>query len=93
SNSFRHKNAPFRVVESFFYFSVYFEGSISLFIMFSGLIFTIERLRATVYWGALINTGAYPSNPNFLPFLENIFIIPFFLIGIGLMYFAFRKDH
>ncbi|MFD2762489.1 hypothetical protein [Lentibacillus juripiscarius] len=36
----------------------------SLFILASGLIYTIERLSSYVYWLAQINTGSWQTNPG-----------------------------
>ena len=63
----------------------------SLFILTSGLIFTIERLTAYVYWLAKINTGTYNTIPQTMPLSDNLFTVLFFLIGIILIIGPFRK--
>jgi hypothetical protein len=64
----------------------------SLFILTSGLIFTIERLSRYVYWSAQINTGEYVTNPETMPLFDNLFIALFFLIGIVFIIVSFKKE-
>ncbi|MFS0688813.1 hypothetical protein AB1K89_06185 [Sporosarcina sp. 179-K 8C2 HS] len=64
----------------------------SLFILTSGLIFTIERLTAYVYWSAKINTGTWDTIPQKLPLYENLFTGLFFLVGIILIIVSFKKE-
>ncbi|WP_252504403.1 hypothetical protein [Sporosarcina sp. Marseille-Q4943] len=64
----------------------------SLFILTSGLIFTIERLTAYVYWAAKINTGTWDTIPQKLPLYENLFTGLFFLVGILLIIVSFKKE-
>ena len=64
----------------------------SLFILTSGLIFTIERLSRYVYWSAQINTGTYRTNPETMPLFDNFFIALFFLIGIVFIIVSFKKE-
>lgn len=64
----------------------------SVFILTSGLIYTIERLSRYVYWSAQINTGQYATNPKSIPILDNLFIALFFLIGIIIMIVSFKKE-
>ena len=64
----------------------------SLFILTSGLIFTIERLSAYVYWSAQINTGTYDTIPETMPLFDNLFIALFFLIGIVFIIMSFKKE-
>ena len=64
----------------------------SLFILTSGLIFTIERLSAYVYWSAQINTGMYDTIPQTMPLFDNPFIALFFLIGIIFIIVSFKKE-
>lgn len=63
----------------------------SLFILTGGLIFTIERLIAYVYWLAQINTGEYDSTPQTMPLADNLFSGAFLLIGVILIIVSFRK--
>lgn len=63
----------------------------SLFILTSGLIFTIERLSAYVYWSAQINTGTWDTKPQTLPLYNNLFIVLFFLIGIVFIIVSFKR--
>ena len=63
----------------------------SLFILTSGLIFTIERLTAYVYWLAQINTGAWETFPRRMPLSDNLFTRLFFLVGIVLIIVSFEK--
>lgn len=65
----------------------------SLFILTSGLIFTIERLTAYVYWSAQINTGTWTTIPQPMPLSDNLFTGLFFLIGIVLIFVSFKKGH
>jgi hypothetical protein len=48
----------------------------SVFILTSGLIFTIERLTAYVYWFAQTNTASYPTIPE-IPLFDNLFTVIF----------------
>lgn len=63
----------------------------SLFILTSGLIFTIERLTAYVYWSAQINTGTWETIPETMPLFDNLFIGLFFLVGIVFIIVSFKK--
>ena len=63
----------------------------SSFLLTSGLIFTIERLSAYVYWSAQINTGEYDTIPETMPLFDNFFIVLFFLIGIVFIIVSFKK--
>lgn len=63
----------------------------SLFILTSGLIFTIERLTAIVYWSAQINTGTWDISPKTMPLFDNLFIVLFFTIGIVFIILSFKK--
>ena len=63
----------------------------SLFILTSGLIYTIERLSTYVYWSAQINTGKYATIPETIPLFDNPFIALFFLIGIIFIVMSFKK--
>lgn len=64
----------------------------SLFILTSGLIFTIERLTAYVYWSAQINTGEWDTTPQTMPLSDNLFTGLFFLVGIVLIIMSFKKE-
>lgn len=63
----------------------------SLFVLTSGLIFTIERLTAYVYWSAQINTGKWDTIPQTLPLSDNLFTVLFFLVGMLLIIVSFKK--
>lgn len=63
----------------------------SLFILTSGLIFTIERLIAYVYWSAQINTGTWDTIPQPMPLTDNLFTGLFLLVGIVLIVMSFKK--
>jgi hypothetical protein len=65
----------------------------SLFILTSGLIFTIERLIAYVYWSGQVNTGTWDSIPQTMPLSDNLFTVIFFLVGIALIILSFRKNN
>ena len=65
----------------------------SLFILTSGLIFTIERLTAYVYWSAQINTGEWYTIPQPMPLSDNLFTGLFFLAGIVLIFVSFKKGN
>ncbi|MDV2582786.1 hypothetical protein [Alkalibacillus haloalkaliphilus] len=62
----------------------------ALFILTSGLIYSIERLGSYVVWFAQINTGTYPETPDH-SFFDNIFISLFIVIGIVFIVFAFKE--
>ena len=64
----------------------------SLFILTSGLIFTIERLTAYVYWAAQINTGTWDTIPQTMPLSDNLFTVLFFLVGIVFIIVSFKKE-
>mgnify|MGYP005607560311 CR=1 FL=1 len=64
----------------------------ALFILTSGLIFTIERLTAYVYWLAQTNTGSYDTIPQPMPLSDNLFTVLFFLIGAILILVSFKKN-
>ena len=63
----------------------------SLFILTSGLIFTIERLTAYVYWLAQTNTGTWETIPQRMPLSDNLFTGLFFLVGVVLIIVSFKK--
>jgi len=63
----------------------------SLFILTSGLIFTIERLISHIYWLAKMNTGSYNIEPQSIPLFNNIFISVFLMIGIIFIIVHFEK--
>ncbi len=65
----------------------------SLFILTSGLIYTMERLIAYVYWFAQINTGTWDTVPQTMPLLKNLFIGAFFIIGIIFIFMFFKKEN
>lgn len=65
----------------------------SLFILISGIIFSIERLSEYIYWLAQIITGTYDTtNPETIPLLDNFFIALFFLIGIAFIFVSLKKE-
>ena len=64
----------------------------ALFILTSGLIFTIERLIAYVYWSAQINTGAWDTIPQTMPLSDNLFTGLFFIVGIVLIIVSLKKE-
>lgn len=63
----------------------------ALFILTSGLIFTIERLIAYVHWVGQVNTGTWDTVPQTMPLFNNLFIVLFFIVGIGFMGISFEK--
>ncbi|WP_025786210.1 hypothetical protein [Sporosarcina sp. D27] len=65
----------------------------SLFILTSGLIYTMERLIAYVYLFAQINTGTWDTVPQTMPLLKNLFIGAFFIIGIIFIFMSFKKEN
>ncbi len=65
----------------------------SLFILTSGLIYTMERLIAYVYWFAQINTGTWDTIPQTMPLLKNLFIAAFLIIGTIFIIMPFKKEH
>lgn len=64
----------------------------SLFLIASGLIFTLERLIGYVYWFAQIVTGEYPTEPK-IDLFSNFFVYIFFIIGVifFVIYFKYRE--
>lgn len=65
----------------------------SLFILTSGIIFTLERLRAVLYWTAEIEAGPYELNPKLFPFFDNLFTVVFLLVGIALLLVSSRDTN
>lgn len=66
----------------------------TIFIVFCGLIYTLERLNSYLYWFAMKttpNTRSFPSNPEMSGLFTNPFMILFLLIGITLLIIGFRK--
>lgn len=64
----------------------------SLFILTSGVIFTIERLTAYVYWSGQIHTGRWDTIPKTMPLSDNLFTELFYLVGIVLIIISFKKE-
>lgn len=64
----------------------------SLFIITSGLIYTMERLIAYIYWLAQINTGSWDTIPQTMPLLKNLFIGAFLIVGIVFIVMSFKKE-
>ncbi|WP_052124383.1 hypothetical protein [Planococcus sp. PAMC 21323] len=64
----------------------------SLFMLTSGLIFTIERLTAYVYWTGQVNTGQWDTVPQTFSFFDNLFIPLFFIVGLGLIAVSFERN-
>lgn len=64
----------------------------SLFILMSGLIYTVERLIAYIYWFAQINTGTWETFPQTMPLFKNLFIVAFLIIGIIFIVMSFKKE-
>jgi hypothetical protein len=62
----------------------------SLFILTSGLIYTIERLSSYVYWLAQTNTGSWDIKPD-ISIFNNIFTLLFLIIGMLLIVIAFKE--
>lgn len=60
------------------------------FILAGGLIYTIERMTAHLYWVGQINTGTWDTMPKTYLF-ENLFTSLFLLMGIILMLVATRE--
>lgn len=65
-------------------------GMVSL--LTSGLLFTIERLNAYVYWLAKVFTGTYPTEPQMVSLTTNLFVPIFFIIGITFIVVFFKKS-
>lgn len=65
----------------------------SLFILISGIIYTVERLSEYIYWSAQIITGVYDTtNSVTIPLLDNPFIALFLLIGIAFIVVSLKKE-
>jgi hypothetical protein len=67
----------------------------TIFMVFSGLIYTIERLNSYLYWFAAKttpNTGSFPSQPEMPGLIANPFMILFLLIGIILLIIGFKES-
>ena len=62
----------------------------SLFILTSGLLFTIERLGAYVHRIAQITSGSYPTVLEMPSLFTNLFVPLFLLIGVLLIGIAYR---
>ncbi|RKD26487.1 hypothetical protein BEP19_16750 [Ammoniphilus oxalaticus] len=58
----------------------------TLFLIFSGLIYTIERINSIVFWSvhriAASGGGSYPTDPTMPSLTENFFVMAFLIIGI-----------
>lgn len=63
----------------------------SVFILTSGLLYTIERLSAYIYWFALSLGSEYPSTPEMPSLLANLFVPLLFVIGI-IIFVVVYKD-
>ena len=63
----------------------------SIFIMMSGLLFTIERLGAYIHRIAEITSDSYPTELVMPSLFTNLFVPLFILIGIVLIWLAFRN--
>ncbi|MBS4201777.1 hypothetical protein KHA93_19420 [Bacillus sp. FJAT-49732] len=63
----------------------------ALFILTSGLMYSVERVISIVHWSALTHTGSYPTTPPPPTLLDNLFIPLFLLIGVILIYVSFKK--
>lgn len=66
----------------------------SVFILISGIIFTVERLAAYIYWSAqrlgAVNGGSYPTEARMPSLFDNVFVVLF--LGIGIVFWiAFLK--
>ena len=64
----------------------------SLFILTSGLIYTVERLNAYIYWFAQTNTGSWDTIPQTMPLFKNLFIGAFLIVGIIFIVMSFKKE-
>lgn len=62
----------------------------SIFILASGLIYTVERLSSYVYLLAQINTGSWETNPS-ISLVGNIYILLFIIIGLMFIVIAFKE--
>jgi hypothetical protein len=66
----------------------------SVFILTSGIIFTVERMNAYIYWSAqrlgAVNGGSYPTEARMPSLSDNLFVVLFFWIGIafGIAFFS-----
>lgn len=63
-----------------------------VFLLTSGLLFTIERLSAYIYWFAQTFTGSYPTKPEMVFLLSNLFVPIFFIIGIAFVIVFLKKN-
>ncbi|MCJ8008625.1 hypothetical protein ACFFF5_08405 [Lederbergia wuyishanensis] len=64
----------------------------ALFILASGLMYSVERVISIVHWSALTHTGSFPTSPPPPSLLDNLFIPLFLLVGIIFIYFAFKRN-
>jgi hypothetical protein len=67
--------------------------AISSGLLYTGLLYTIERFIAYYSWIGQMNahTGNFPTYPEMPGFFSNIFVPIFFLIGVILIATGYRK--
>jgi len=65
----------------------------ALFILTSGLMYSVERVISIVHWSALTHTGSFPTTPSPPSLLDNLFIPLFLLVGSLFIYFALKKEN
>ncbi|MCR2822260.1 hypothetical protein [Lederbergia panacisoli] len=64
----------------------------SIFILTSGLLYSIERIISLIYWSVLTRTGEYPTIPPPPNLLDNLFVPLFFIVGAIFFFAAFKKE-
>ncbi|MCP3028819.1 hypothetical protein [Halobacillus sp. A5] len=64
------------------------------FLLAAGVIFTIERLGAYIYWNGRVFTGKYPKSPEMSSAFQNFFLWLFLAESAGLFtaFIIKRKD-
>ncbi|GEK34803.1 hypothetical protein [Kurthia sibirica] len=62
------------------------------FFIFSGLLFTLEKINWSIYWFAQVKTGSFPNYNSENILFDNLFVILFIIISIVFMLlFVFKK--
>ncbi|MBS4196725.1 hypothetical protein [Lederbergia citri] len=64
----------------------------SIFILTSGLLYSIERIISIIHWTALTQTGEYPTTPPSPNLVDNLFVLFFLVVGIIFFIMAFKKE-
>lgn len=61
-----------------------------IFVVSSGVIYTLEKMNTYIYWQGQVASGDYPTTPDLSYFPQNFISFLFFIIGIILVIYAFN---